>query len=150
MTEVLAITRGGCDQRTKRRRLRAAERSYPTSEVRGSTERCYPTPPSLRPGAAGGRSYHSPPRPRPGAAAGRRNPMPEARGSSREDPMAEGRQPRRVTPRPRPGAAAGRRNPMPEARGSSREDQPHPRSRGCMGASRPRGAIHVEGQEGQR
>lgn len=62
-----------------------AEKSYPASEVRGSKERSYPTPPSLRPGAAGGRSYHSPPRPRPGAAARRRNPMPEARGSSRED-----------------------------------------------------------------
>ena len=68
-----------------------AKRSYPTSEVRGSEERSYPTPPSLRPGAAGGRRYHSPPCPRPGAAAWRRNPTPEARGCGREDqPQVQG------------------------------------------------------------
>ena len=64
-----------------------AKRSYPTSEVRGSDERSYPESevrgggreeiphaPSLRPGAAGGRSYPTPPCPRPRVAAGRSNP----------------------------------------------------------------------------
>ena len=55
--------------------LSTAKRSYPASEVRGSEER----------------SYHSPPCPRPGAAAGRRNPTPEARGCGREDqPQVQG------------------------------------------------------------
>ena len=64
------------------------ERSYPTSEVRGNDERSYltsevrgssqeeiPHAPSLRPGAAGGRSYLRPPVPRPWAMAGRSSPM---------------------------------------------------------------------------
>ena len=67
-------------------------------------------------------------------------PTSEVRGRSREDPMPEGRRPRRVTPRPksgavagrsypippspRPGVAARRNNPTTEARGGDWEDQP--------------------------
>ena len=64
-----------------------AERNYPESEVRGGDERSYlvsevrggsreelPHAPSLRPGAAGGRSY---PTPEAGAVAGRTNPTSE-------------------------------------------------------------------------
>ena len=47
--------------------------------------------------------------------------MPEDRGRSREDPMAEGRQPRGAAPHPRPGATVGSSNPSP-------------RSGGCAGA----------------
>ena len=49
--------------------LSTAERSYPTSEVRGCDERSYPTPPPTRPGVVAGRS----------------NPTPKARGGGWED-----------------------------------------------------------------
>ena len=73
--------------------LSAAERSYPTSEVRGRS-REDPMPngrwprgstPQPRSGAAARRSYPMPPRPGPGAVAERSNPMPEARGGGWED-----------------------------------------------------------------
>ena len=65
----------------------AAERSYPASEVRGSDER----------------SYSSPPRPRPGLAARRTNPTPESRGSGQENqPHIRGQGPRPGGPNPRP------------------------------------------------
>ena len=57
--------------------LSAAERSHPTSEVRGR-RREDPKPKGWRPRGVT-------PRPRSGAAAGRSYPTPEARGSSRED-----------------------------------------------------------------
>ena len=60
------------------------ERSYPTSEVRDGSREEIPHAPSLRPGAAGGRSYRRPLSPRPGVAARRSNPTPEARGSGQE------------------------------------------------------------------
>ena len=50
------------------------ERSYLVSEVRGSSREELPHAPSLRPGAAGGRSY---PTPEAGAVAGRTNPTSE-------------------------------------------------------------------------
>ena len=68
-----------------------AKRSYPTSEIRGSGQKCraataqeWPRRATLSPrsGVAAGRSY---PHLRPGAAAGRSYPMPEARGGGRED-----------------------------------------------------------------
>ena len=93
-------------------------------------------------------------------------PTSEVRGRSREDPMPEGWQPRRVTPRPRSGAAAEsarlrrRRNSREEParvwgqgrrpRGATSCPRPgwrpggatsHQRSHGCTGTGGPRGAI---------
>ena len=58
--------------------LSAAERSYPTSEVRGSGRECQAVMAQERPRGAT-------PRPRPGAAAGRSNPAPAVRGCGREE-----------------------------------------------------------------
>ena len=84
--------------------LSVAERSHPTSEVRGSSrEDSMPqgwqprgVTPRPRSGAAGGRSYPTPPCPRLGAVAGRSNPT------------------------PRPGAVAGRTKPTPSLHGHRR------------------------------
>ena len=65
--------------------LSVAERSYPTSEVRGRSPED-PMPKGRRPrgvtphprsGAVAGRSYPTPPRPRPGVAARRTNSTPK-------------------------------------------------------------------------
>ena len=107
----------------------------------------------------------------PGAlsAAERMYPTLEVRGTSREDPMPEGRQPRGVTqrrprvpgcdsvgtaeksyPSPRSGEASERRYPVNEVSGGSREELPYargqgrqpggptpcPRSSGCAGGHR--------------
>ena len=75
-------------------------------------------------------------------------PTSEVRGRTREDPMPEGRWPRRVTTHPRSGAAAEsfrlhqRRNsreelPKSEVRGGGREEQFH-----------VQGAVDVQAQEG--
>ena len=135
---------GGCDQRTKRGQEElphvrgqgqnpggphaqrvATKRSYPTSEVRGSTRECQAATAQERPkgatqvrGWGGGREElpqaSKPPCLRPGAAARRSNPTSEVRGSSPEElpcVRGQGRWPGGVTPHPRPGAAAGRSNP---------------------------------------
>ena len=62
----------------------AAERSHPTSEVRGRSREDLPHAPSLRPGVTGGRSYPMPLSPRPREAAGRSSRRTEARGGGRE------------------------------------------------------------------
>ena len=61
------------------------QEGYPASEVRGGSQEEIPHASSLRPGAVAGRSYPMPPRLRPRAAAGKSNPMPEARGGGWED-----------------------------------------------------------------
>ena len=120
----------------KRRRLRrarqsVAERSYPMSEVRGSSRECQTAMAQEWPRGAtpcprsGAETRRITPCPRSGVVAGRRYPMPLS---------------------PRPGVAGGRRNPTPEARGSGREDQPH-----AVAARAQKGLeelSHVEGQEG--
>ena len=89
------------------RRTSAAERSYPTSKVRGRSQED-PTPEGWWPRGAT-------PRPRSGAAAERSYPPPEFRGGSRECQTATVKeQPRGATPRRRSGAAAGRSYPTPE------------------------------------
>ena len=102
-------------------------------------------------------------------------PTSEVRGRSGEDPMPKGWRPRCFTPRPRSGAAGEiarlrlRRNdredlPKSKVRGGGQAELPYaggqghrgggpaprPRSRGCAGAGGPRGAIHMEGQEGRQ
>ena len=87
-----------------------AKRSYPTSEVRGSSQECQAATaweqprgatPCLRSGAAVERSY----------------PVSEVRGSGREcQAVTAQEQPRGATPHPRPGAAARRSNPMSKER----------------------------------
>ena len=145
--------------------LSVAERSYPTSEVRGRS-REDPIPEGRRPrgatpcprswGAAERRyplfSEHPrsgavtrgvTPRLRSGVAAGRRYPTPLS-----PRPGAAGGRSYPMPPRPRPGPLAGRTNPTPEARGGGREDQTH-----TVAARAQEGLeelSHVEGQEGQR
>ena len=99
----------------------AARRSYPTSEVRGSSQECQAA--TVQERSRGATSC-----PRSGAAAGRSYPTPL---------------------RPRPGATAGRSNPTPEARGGGREDQPH--VQGALAARAQEGLeelFHVQGQKG--
>ena len=92
--------------------LSAAERSCPTSKVRGSSQECQVATvqerprgdtPRPRPGAAAKRSY---PRPRPGAA---------PRGATL---CPRSRWPGEATSTPRPGAVALRSHPAPKAKGS--------------------------------
>ena len=85
--------------------LSAAERSYPTSEVRGRGLECQAATAQERPRGATqrprlGRPGGATPRPRPGAVTLRSHPKPEARGGSWEEP------------------------PAPEARACGREEQP--------------------------
>ena len=88
----------------------------------GTAERSYP---SLRSGAAAGRSY--PPRPRPGVTAKRSHPVSEVRGGGLEEaPRAQGR-------------------------GSGWEEQPQ--VQGAVAAWAQEGLeepSHVEGQEGRQ
>ena len=109
------------------------------------------------------RSYTSP---RSEAAAGRSYPMSKVRGSGRECQAATVQEWQRSYTSPRSGVAARRSYPVSKVRGSSRECQaamaqeqqrgairvrgqgqqqggatPGPRSSGCAGAGRPRGAI---------
>jgi len=83
-------------------RRATAKRSYPTSEVRGSSQECQaatvqeqPTGTTPRP-RSGAATRRVTPHPRSGAGARRSYPMPQARGQGR---------------RPRSGAAARRTNP---------------------------------------
>ena len=98
-----ALSAGGCDQRTKRgreelphvrgqgqkpggphARRAAAKRSYPTSEVRGSSRECQAATVQKRPRGAT-------PHPRSEAAAGRSYPASEARGGGwEEQPHVQG------------------------------------------------------------
>ena len=140
-------------------RRAAAKRSYPTSEVRGSSRECQGATaqerlrgaiPRRRSGAATGRRY---PRPKPEARGNGREelphaptpeargggqeelphvPTPEARGSGREEqPLARGQGwgPGGPTPRLRPGAASGRNYPTPHA--------PTPEARGSGQKDQP-------------
>ena len=115
-----------------RRCTSAVERSYPLSEVRGSS-------PDFQAATAQERQ------------AERSYPTSEVRGSGREElPRIRGQgwRPRvpgcdsagaaeRSYTRPRPGEMAGRSYPRPEARGGGREELPYTRGQG----QRPRGAI---------
>ena len=114
---------GGCDWRTKRRRLRPAHIAQP----RGTT-------PRPRSGHKLGRPHAR------GAAAKRSHPTPEARGSGGEElPNARGRglQPRGATPRPRSGGsgAGGPKGATPCSRSGGVAVRSYPsskvRSRGC-------------------
>ena len=124
-----------------------AKRSYPTSEVRGSSQECqtvtvqeqlrgatprprlvgWPRGDTQRPRSGAVRKGVTP-HPRSGAAAGRRYPMPLS---------------------PRPGAVARRSNPTPEARGGGWEDQPHVQGAVAVWAQEGLEELsHVEDQEG--
>ena len=131
----IPLSAGGCDRRAKRSREEpphvrgegwklggpharraAAKRSYPTSEVRGSSEE-YQTVTAQEPprGAT--------PRPRSGAAARSSYPASEVRGGGQEElPHVP------TSPRLRPGRRPGGPTPRP---GSS----------GCVGTGGPTGAI---------
>ena len=95
-----------------------AERSHPTSKVRGRSredhmpEGRWPRGATPRPrsGGAAGRCYPMPLSWKPGATAGRNAPMPEARGSGREE------------------------QPMPEARGGNKRSYPEPWLQWCRRA----------------
>ena len=132
--------------------LSVAERSYPTSEVRGrSWEDPMPegrqprgVTPHLRSGAVAERSY---PSLRSGAAAERSYPSPRSGAAARRSYP--------IPPCQRPGAAARRSYPTPKAKGGGPEEQlhargqgwrpggptPRPRSSGFVHAGGPRGAI---------
>ena len=114
--------------------LSAADRSYPTSEVRAEAGRT-PCPKN-----------------------GGQEELPHVQGQG-QWPRVPGCNnagtAKKSYPRPRPGVAARRSYPTPDARGYSLEDQPHagsqgqrpggptpcPGSSGCAGVGGPRGAI---------
>ena len=127
-----ALSTGGCDPRTKHNREElphirgqgqkpggphawraVAKRSYPTSEVKGSSQECHAVMAQEWPRRAtqvwgqGWRLGGATPHPRSGAGAGRTYPTTL-----------------HLRPGQRPGGAT-----------------PRPRSCGCMGTGRPRGAI---------
>ena len=137
-----------------------AERSYPTTEVRGSGLECQAA-------TAQGRPRGATLRPRSGVAAGRRHPESEVRGDGREELPCfggQGQQPKGATPHLRPGAVPERSHPTSEARAatkssnltpkakdSSREGQPH--VQGVVAVWAQEGLeepSHVEGQEWRR
>ena len=127
----------------------AANRSYPTSEVRGSSREYQTVTAQERPRGAT-------PGPRSGGAAERRYPASEVRGGDKRSyPASEvrggGWKEVPHAPSPRPGAAGGRSYPMPKAKGGGREDQPQ--VQGALAARVHEGLeelSHVEGQEGLR
>ena len=102
----------------------AANRSYPTSEVRGSSREYQTVTAQERPRGAT-------PGPRSGGAAERRYPASEVRGGDKRSyPASEAR--------------GGGWEELPHAQGQGRwpgGPTPGPRSPGCAGAGRPRGAI---------
>ena len=92
--------------------------------------------------------------------------MSEVRGSGRECQAETAQERREELPKSKvrgDGWEELPQAPLPETRDSGREELPYargqgrrpggptpsPRSRGCTGAGGPRGAIPVEGQEGQ-
>ena len=141
-----ALSAGGCARRAKcgrekpphvrgqgqkpggpHARRAAAKRSYPTSEVRGSSRECQAETAQERPrgatphprsGAAAGMSYPTPPRPRPGRRPGGPTPRPRSPG------CAGAGGPRGAIPRSRSGRVAVRRYPSSKVR-SSCEEIPH-------------------------
>ena len=133
--------------------LSAAERSYPTSEVRG---RSWEDP---MPGRWWPRGVTT--HPRSGAAAEstrlrwRRNgreelPQSEVRGGGQEElPQAQGQGcwPRGASPCQRPGAEARRSNPTPRAKGGGRRSNPTVAARAQEGLEE---LFHIQGQEGRR
>ena len=126
-------------------RKAAANRSYPTSEARGSSREYQTVTAQERPRGAT-------PGPRSGGAAERRYPASEVRGGDKRSyPASEvrggGWKEVPHAPSPRPGAAGGRSYPTTEARGGGPEDQPH-----AVAAWAQEGLeelSHVEGQEGR-
>ena len=129
---------GGCDGAQG-----VAERSYPTSEVKGR---------SLEDPIPEGRQRRGvTPYQRSGAAS--QSARRRRRSKGREElPRVRGRGRRQggATPRRRPGAAAGRSYPV---RGQGRRlggAAPYPRSAGCTGAGGPKELFHVQGREGWR
>ena len=116
-------------------RRTVAKRTYPTSEVRGSSRECQAANVQKQPRRAtqvrgqGQRPGGATPRPRSGAAAERRYPANKARGGRWEELP---------------------HTPTPEARGGGWEGQPH--VQGAVAARVQEGLeklSHVEGQEGQ-
>ena len=111
----------------------AAERSYPTSKLRGRSwedpmpeggrprelphvrgQGQQPRVPGCNGAGAAERSYQHP---RSGAAAERSYPVSEVRGDGREFQAATAQEQRRgATARPRPGVSAGRSNPISKER----------------------------------
>ena len=123
---------GGCDGA----RARAAERSYPTSEVRGSGPECqalnaqeWPAKPSY---------------PTFKVRVGGWEELPHVRGQgrSRGDTLRprSGWQPGGATPHPRPVAS--------EVRGGDPEEPPHARGQGPQRGGATQGAVAVQAQEG--
>ena len=85
----------------------ATERSYPTSEVRGSSQECQAA-------TAQEQQRGATPHSRSGAAAGRSYSTSEVRGSNQEERphvQGQGRQPGGATPRPRSGGCVGAEGP---------------------------------------
>ena len=144
--------------------LSAAERSYPTSEVRDNSIECQAVTvrtcreelPSVR--HQGRRQGGDTPASEVGAVAKRSYPASEASGGREETPRVRGQgQPGEAISCPRPGAVTLRSPLEPKARCRSWEGQPgeatsclrpgpaarrsNPRSGGCAGAGGPRGAI---------
>ena len=99
-----------------------AERSYLTSEVRGSGLECQAVMVQERPRGA---TLHQ-----RSVAAERRHSASEVSGSREETPRIRGQgQQEKATSRPRPGAVTLRSHPDPEARGCSWEEPPTPEAR---------------------
>ena len=121
-----ALSAGGCDESM-------AERSYPTSEVRGSSRECQAATVQERPRRAT-------PHPRSGGAAERSYPASEVRGGGREE-------------LPRVRGQGQRREELPCVRGQGQwpgGPTPLPRSHGCAAQEGLEELSHVEGQEGRR
>ena len=132
---------GGCDRRAKAQAAAtgapsAAERSHPTSEVRGrSWEDPVPEGQQPRGVTPCPRSGQRPRVPEcEGAGTAERSyPLSEVGGGGREEiphtpclrPGATGGRSYPTPLSPRPRAAVGRSNPTTEARGGGQEDQPH-------------------------
>ena len=147
-------------QHTECRRLVAgalcgAERSYPTSKVRGSGLECQAAMVQERPRGATLRPRS--------AAAERSYPVSEVSGCCREETphvRGQGRRPRGATQRPRP-VAARRRHPESEIRGGDLEEPPgargqgrqlgvatHARGQGRRPGGATRGVVAAQAQEG--
>ena len=124
--------------------LSAAQRSYPTCEVRGRSQED-PIPNGQQP-----RGFT--PCPRSGAAA--ESARLQWRRNGREElpcVPGQGRWLKGATPRPKPEAVAGRSHTAPEARAGGREEQPN--IQGLLAVQAQEGQeelSHAEGQEAGR
>ena len=129
---------GGCDGAQG-----VAERSYPTSEVKGR---------SLEDPIPEGRQRRGvTPYQRSGAAS--QSARRRRRSKGREElprVRGRGRRPGGATPRRRPGAAAGRSYPVGGQGRRLGGAAPYPRSAGCTGAGGPKELFHVQGRDGWR